>query len=512
MLERSARRYRNGIALRYGDVSLTYEELNGRVNALGNAMLGIGLKHGDRVAIIQNNCHQLLESILCCFKVGFAAVPINAKLSPSEMRYIVGQSESSAVLLGQDFSDLGDSLVSQIPSIRLIHISRTSAEGLDYEKLINDHSRERPNTGAGIDDIAWLFYTSGTTGKPKGAMLTQRNLIVMIMNFLADLYPLQSNEVGLHAAPLTHGSGLYALPFFCRGATNLVLKSKTFDPQLIFRTIEEERIPVLPFLSPTMIKLLLMSPKIGEYDLSSLKCIIYGGGPMYVEDIKEGISRFGRILVQIYGLGEAPMTITTLAAQEHVTEGVQSKRLFSAGLPRTDVEVRIITDDGEQAPHLQHGEIIVRGDIVMKGYWKDPKATAEAIKDGWLYTGDIGYMDDSGYVYILDRSKDMIDSGGAKIYPREVEEVVLRHPSVQEVAVIGVPDRVWGESVKAVVVLKPGMKASQSDIIEFCKENIASYKKPRSVEFVDSIPKNAYGKILKRELRERYWTGMERRI
>ena len=268
------------------------------------------------------------------------------------------------------------------------------------------------------------------------------------------------------------------------------------------------------FMAPAMIKRLVISPEIGKYDLRSLKCIHYGGAPIYVEDLHAAVRKMGQIFVQLFGQAESPMTITYLRKEEHLLEGTedQMKRLTSAGIPRTDVEVKVVDENDHELPPGQMGDIVVRGEVVMKGYWKNPKATAETLRGGWLHTGDMGVMDEKGYVFILDRAKDMIISGGENIYSREIEDTILRHPAVHEVAVIGVPDETWGEAVKAIVALKEGQKATGEEIIIFCKDHLASYKKPKSVEFIDAIPKNAYGKVLKRELREKYWAGEARRV
>jgi long-chain acyl-CoA synthetase len=282
---------------------------------------------------------------------------------------------------------------------------------------------------------------------------------------------------------------------------------------MVFTLIQSMHVTTIAFLAPTQIKMLLNGPY-QSYDLSSLRCIPYGGGPMYVEDMKQAVEAFGPVLLQIYGQGEAPMTISYLRREEHVTHGdpVAEQRLASAGIPRTDVEVRIVDDDDHEVATGEIGEIVARGSVVMAGYWDRPDATAETLRGGWLHTGDIGTMDAEGYLYLLDRKKDMIISGGNNIYPREIEEVLLKHPAIYEVAVIGVPDPLWGESVKAIVALRPGMTVTEEEVHALCRQHLASYKKPRIVEFVPELPKSAYGKILKRELREQYWQGRERRI
>jgi long-chain acyl-CoA synthetase len=267
-------------------------------------------------------------------------------------------------------------------------------------------------------------------------------------------------------------------------------------------------------MAPAMIKRLVTSPGLDKYDLSSLRCVHYGGAPILAEDLKESVRKLGQVFVQLFGQAEAPMTISYLRKEEHLLEGTeeQLKHLTSAGIPRTDVEVKIVDEHDRELPPGQMGEIIARGEVVMKGYWHNPEATAETLRGGWLHTGDLGVMDERGYLYILDRAKDMIISGGENVYSREIEDVIIRHPAVFEVAVIGVPDEKWGESIKALVSLREGQKVTEEEIINFCKQHLASYKKPKSVEFIGSIPKNPYGKILKRELREKYWKGETRRV
>jgi len=349
---------------------------------------------------------------------------------------------------------------------------------------------------------------------PKGAMLTHRNLMAMSMNFYADICPdFGPGEVILHAAPLSHGSGLYALPNIGKAGLNVIPESKSFDPELVFKTIEKYRVTNM-FAAPTMVKLMTDSPAVFRYDHSSLKALVYGGAPMLVEDLKEAITKLGPCLVQLFGQGESPMTITYLPHGDHVLEGnvEQIKRLGSAGIQRTDVEVTIFGTGGRELPPNETGEIVTRSDLVMKGYWRNPETTAKTIKNGWLHTGDMGYMDENGYLFIMDRSKDMIISGGENIYPREIEEVLVRHSAVREVAVVGVPDKKWGEAIKAVVALVGGRSATEEELISFCRDHIASYKKPRTIDFVDELPKNNYGKILKRQLRAQYWEGKDRKV
>jgi len=336
----------------------------------------------------------------------------------------------------------------------------------------------------------------------------------MTMSFYADMCRgFGPDDVILHAAPLSHGSGLWALPNIAKAAKNVILESRSFDAEQVLALIQEHRVTNM-FCAPTMLKLMIESPLVDRYDHHSMNALCYGGGPMMVADIRKAIETFGPVLVQVYGQGEAPMTISALPQWAHVLEGTeqQLERLSSVGLPHTDVEVKVFDQEDQEVPTGEVGEIVTRSDVVMKGYWHNPEATAKTLRNGWLHTGDVGQMDEDGYVFLLDRSKDMIVSGGENIYPREVEEVLARHPAVREVVVIGVPDAEWGEAIKAVVSLRKGFPATADELIAFSKEHIASYKKPKSIDFVDELPKNNYGKLLKRELRAKYWQDAGRKI
>jgi acyl-CoA synthetase (AMP-forming)/AMP-acid ligase II len=514
LFTKSARTYPEKLAVAYGDYELTYRQANERINKLANVLMGLGIKKGENVAILLHNCPEFLETLFACFKAGIGAVPINFRLHPKECSFIIDNSEASAVILGDDFRDSLYTLKREMPRVKNYICIADPMEGMfQYEKLLEGQSSTFIDADVERDDLAWLFYTSGTTGQPKGAMLTHHNLMAMTMNFFADMAPLGPDDTILHAAPLSHGSGLYGIPNVAKGAANIILHVKTFDPKTVFETIQRRRVTNM-FAAPAMIKRLVTSPEIDRYDLSSMKCIHYGGAPIYVEDLKEAVNKLGQVFVQLFGQAESPMTISYLRKEEHLLAGTeeQMKRLTSAGIPRTDVEVKVFDDNDKELPPGKMGEIVVRGEVVMKGYWRNPQATADTLRGGWLHTGDLGIMDERGYVYILDRAKDMIISGGENIYSREIEDVILCHPAVHEVAVIGVPDETWGEAIKAIVALKEGQQATKEDIINFCKEHLASFKKPKSVEFIDAIPKNPYGKVLKRELREKYWAGEARRV
>ena len=515
LLTKSAQTFPRNLAIVHGSKKLTYAQFDSRVNCLANALYKLGVKQGDNVAVLQYNYPETLESIFACLKAGCGVVPINFRLHPKEFAFIIDHSEAKAVILSSEFNNAVLGVRDHIPkATHLITLCEGEGELLDYEELLACESDKFEDADVGPDDLAWLFYTSGTTGMSKGAMLTHRNLLAMTMSFYADVCPdFGPADVILHAAPLSHGSGLYALPNIAKAAANIILESKSFDVEQIFKTIQDYKVTNM-FGAATMIKMMADSPAADQYDHSSLKALCYGGGPMMVEDIKRAIMKFGPCLSQVYGQGESPMTITCLAQKDHILSGSanQMKRLASAGTQRTDVEVKIFDPDDNELLANQMGQIVTRSDVAMKGYWRNPEITAKTLKNGWLHTGDVGYMDEEGYVFIMDRSKDMIISGGENIYPREIEEVIARHPAVREVVAIGVPDPKWGESIKAIVSLVEGKCVTEEEVIAFCKGNIASYKKPKSVDFVDELPKNNYGKISKRELKAKYWQGKERKI
>lgn len=515
LLTKTANLFPDKEAFIHGEQKFTYAQFNGRTNRLANALQRLGIQPGENVAILQYNYPETYESLFACFKCGLGAVPINFRLHPKEFAFIIDHSEAKAVILSPEFNESIMTVRDSMPSVRhLITLDGADGELLDYAALLKEASEEFIDADVSPDNLAWLFYTSGTTGMPKGAMLTHRNLLAMTMNFYGDIAPgFTTDDVILHAAPLSHGSGLYGLPNIGKGATNVILASKAFDPELVCRTIERYQVTNM-FAAPTMIKILIDHPAVNRYDLSSLRSLNYGGAPMLVEDLKKAIDKLGPCLVQLFGQGEAPMTISSLPHWAHTSSGSpeELKRLASAGFARTDVEVRIFDEADNPLPAGQIGEIVTRSDLVMKGYWRNPEATANAIRNGWLYTGDVGYLDENGYLFIMDRSKDMIISGGENIYPREIEEVLIQHQAIREVSVIGVPDPKWGEAIKAVVSLNPGASATEKELIDFCKDNLASYKKPKSVDFIDELPKNNYGKLLKRKLREKYWQDSKRKV
>lgn len=466
-LLQSARRFPDRPALAIGGKEVAnYFDLASRVSSLSSGLISkFNLNPGDRVALAMKNCPEYWELLFACWHAGLVAVPMNAKLHAKEFEYILGNCGAKACFY-------------------------------DSREFANIKGEPKPPAETKPDDTAWLFYTSGTTGVPKGAMLTHRNLLFAVQAYFADIDKLGPQDAILHPAPLSHGSGLYGLPHFAAGAVSVIPESGGFDAAEIFDLMD--RWPNASFFAaPTMIVRLLASP--AARTPAALKTITYGGAPMYVADSLRAIDLFGPRLYQLFGQGESPMTITGLPQSFHESR----TKLETCGYARTGVEVKV----------LESGEIVTRSDCVMAGYWNNPEATAQALRGGWLHTGDIGRMDEQGFLTILDRSKDMIISGGSNIYPREIEEVLLRHPAVAECSVVGRAHAEWGEEVVAFVVLnKKDLKIQTEELDRLCLDNIARFKRPKEYRFVEALPKNNYGKVLKTSLREVLQAELRKRL
>lgn len=507
LISQARERNPDGTAFVWGEETLSYGEVARRVDALAASLRSLGLQRGDRVAVFMPNCPQLLEIYFAVWQVGGSVAPLNAQFVPDEVVYHVEDCRARMIFFGDESREAMFKVWDKTDAVEEYICLENPAEGQrDYETMIREHvgaPQQIEEVSGG--DPAWLFYTSGTTGKPKGAVLTHDNLSFVTVGWCADLMHLEPEDVGLHAAPLTHGAGLHALALTAKAATQIIPTVPGFEAETFFDEVERHRV-TNTWLVPTQIKRLIVSPALEQYDLSSLQYVVYGGSPMYVEDTKEALRKIGRVFVQLYGQGETPMTATYLRREDHLADGPEElvRHLASCGHTRTGMEVKILDEEDKELPRGEMGEICVRGPSVCKEYWERPEETAETLRDGWLHTGDLGNMDEHGYIYLVDRKKDMIISGGTNIYPREVEEVMLLHPAVQEVSVFGVPDESWGEATKAVVVLEPGDNVDAEELMDFCVERMASYKKPKSVDFADELPKSAYGKVLKRELRAQY--------
>jgi len=512
-LSNIARRFPSQPAIVQGEESITYREFEQRALCIGGNLRAQGLARGERLAFCLNNSPRILELVYSCFAAGLIVVPINVRLHPREIAYILHNSGARVFVHGPEHqAALLEHLDSFPASTQRICTGAVAGAGA-YEALLAPQSALTAAIDVEAADPCWLFYTSGTTGRPKGAIWTHRMIRVVVMNYLADIDNIQPGEVIVHAAPLSHGSGIVALPAIARGATNLLLNTKSFEPRALFEAIQRSKASHVAFLAPTQIVKMLEDYQPGEFDLSSLRAVCYGGAPVYVEHLRQAIRTFGPVFAQIYGQGESPITITGLSAAEHgrlLSSG--DARIGSAGTVRTDVEARCVDENDHPVPAGVAGEVVVRGDIVMPGYWNEPAASAEALRKGWLHTGDIGMFDQGGYLFLLDRAKDMIITGGNNVYPREVEEIIVQHPAVATAVVVGIPHEYWGEAVHAVVLRQAGSTVSAEEIIQYCGQSLAGYKKPKSVEFVTELPVSAYGKVLRREVRERYWQGRSSRI
>ena len=478
-------------------IALTYADLETQVAAIAGTLLKRhGLKPGDRVGIWMENCAELFPALFGVWRAGLAAVPINNKLHPRELQWILDNSGSKLCIVTPD---LAEKLAELPTGTRLPPVIATGTR--DYAALLEG----APVTIGPTDptDEAWLFYTSGTTGRPKGAVLTHRNLLFMVHAYYADIDFLGPDDTTLHAAPMTHGSGLFGLAFLLKGAHNVVVPG-SFDPEAIFAAIRDHG-NVSLFAAPTMVSRLINHPLAGAADTRNLKTITYGGAPMYLSDLKRALEIFGPRLYQLYGQGESPMTITGLTPAMHFDNGklASDARLMSVGYPRTGCAVRVVGEDGRDLPLGEIGEIVTRSDAVMQGYWANPEANAKSLRDGWLWTGDMGSLDADGVLSLKDRSKDMIISGGSNIYPREIEEVLATHPGVLECAVVSRPHADWGEEVVAFIVPRSEGSVDIAALDRLCLDNIARFKRPKGYRFIDSLPKNNYGKIVKMDLRER---------
>jgi len=494
-LARAARVFPDRVAIAHGTTAVVdYRGLAARAARMAHHLRSVmRLDAGDRVGLFMGNGPAYLEAMCGLWWAGLSAVPINAKLHPRELAWILGDSGASLCFVNADTAEAG---AAALGASRVIDV------GSDRYRRMCSGDGEASIHWNVPDDVAWLFYTSGTTGRPKGVMLSHRNLLTMSLGYFADVDAIGPRDSILHAAPMSHGSGLYALPHLAAAVPQVVPESGSFDPDEILRLANHWGGAGM-FAAPTMVKRLVDHAIATGPSLDGLKTITYGGGPMYRADIEEALRVMGQRFVQIYGQGESPMAITALSRFHlgDITHPRYAERIASVGVAQSPVEVRVLGPDEQPVRAGEPGEVVVRGDTVMRGYWRNAEATAAALKGGWLHTGDIGALDGDGFLTLLDRSKDMIISGGSNIYPREIEEVLLQHPGVSEVSVVGRRDAEWGESVVAFVVKRPGADLSAQSLDDLCLDSIARYKRPREYRFVEALPKNNYGKVLKTDLR-----------
>ncbi len=501
LLLRSARSAGHRPAVYLGtELLFDYATLATRAATLGRAITERhGLQPGDRVGLFMSNHPSVLEILFGCWWAGLAVVPVNPKLHPREVDYILAHSQASIAFTTDDIGPALAGFGEATSALRAL----VFVEQPEYAQLLQGEPLAVPAERSG-DDPAWLFYTSGTTGRPKGVMITHRNLMTMSLCYFSDVDTVLPDDAALYAAPMSHGAGLYSLPHVLAGARHVVPASRGFDAAEVL-ALGRHFGSVSMFAAPTIVKRLVDQAVAQGEDGTGLKTIVYGGGPMYVEDIQRALRVMGPRFVQIYGQGESPMTITALSRRQ-VTDTTQPHyhaRLGSVGVAMAAVEVRVTDAHGRELPAGETGEVVVRGDTVMAGYWRDAAATASTLRDGWLFTGDMGSLDEQGFLTLRDRSKDVIISGGSNIYPREVEEALLCHPGVAEVSVVGRPDADWGEVVVAFVVPCQGTALEPLMLDEVCRDRIARFKRPKEYHLLDALPKNHYGKVLKTELRAR---------
>ncbi len=503
---RMARQYPTRPAIFHGTQAVaTYAQWAQRCAHLAQQFQNAGLKPGDRVALFMQNHPRYLEVMFGAWWTGLAVVPINAKLHVREAQWIVDNAQANCAFVTADVSAHTGEQLQGLQ--RVIDVDSAEANALWAMPDCEDLAPTQPITQRQADDLAWLFYTSGTTGRPKGVMITHRNLMTMGLAYFTDVDAVSDQDAIAYAAPMSHGAGLYAIPHLMAGARHVIPASGGFDAAELFE-LGTSLGPLSLFAAPTIVKRLVDHAEQTELNPAecarAFKTIVYGGAPMYTADIQRALHVMGPRFVQIYGQGESPMVGTALS-RFHLSDTTHPdhlQRLASIGVAQTPVQIRITDEHGLDLALGEVGEVLIKSDSVMAGYWRDPDATQTAIRDGWLFTGDMGCLDAHGFLTLKDRSKDLIISGGSNIYPREVEEVLLQAPGVSEVAVVGAPDPEWGEIIVAFVVAQTGVTLTIEALDAFCLNEIARFKRPKRYELVSHLPKNNYGKVLKTELRQ----------
>lgn len=514
IINRNARMYPQRTATVWGNTRHSFLEFKQRVNQVANALMDLDVTKGDRVGVLLRNCAPYVELHFAIPHGGMIIVPFNYRNLEKELIYVVRNSGVNTIFVGSEYIDIINSIRKDIPGVKnFISLGKKVDGYLEYEELLSQYTADEPKVELSEDDVIVLGYTSGTTGRPKGAMITQKNLLTEVKNSHATV-PLSHTDIGMNLFPYFHIGFCRCIVYMAMGATNICAD---FDPQLACELIEKERVTQLA-VTPAQINILVNYPDVAKYDLSSLRKVISGGGHATLEMIKKFfdlVSKDFEIFWFTFGQTEASPCVCGNTIRREMLADIERKinSLKGKGIRPTGVsvgwaypycEIRIVDENDEDKPPWEIGEIICRGDNIMKGYWRQPEATEETLRNGWLHTGDLGVFTDEGELYVVDRKKDMILSGDENIYPAEIEEVLHSHPAILEAAVIGVPDEKWGETVKAIVVLNEGASVTPDEIIGFCKERLSSYKKPTSVDFVDELPRNPSGKVLKKELRKLY--------
>jgi acyl-CoA synthetase (AMP-forming)/AMP-acid ligase II len=502
-LTQAARRHPGDIGFVWGDKSWSWAEIEARVNAMAAALQGrFGVRKGDRILVQSANCNQMFESMFACFRLGAVWVPANYRQSPDEVAWLAKASGARGMICGARFPDHA-AACRQVAGLGFIISIGEGDFADDYDGIVAAHLGEVVESAAvERDDACWFFFTSGTTGRPKAAVLTHGQMAFVVTNHLCDLMPGTTREdASIVVAPLSHGAGVHQLTQVARGVKTILPEAERLDPPTIWRLVEKWRVTNV-FTVPTILKLLVEDPSTDRFDHSSLRYVIYAGAPMYRADQKRALEKLGVVLVQYFGLGEVTGNITVLPPALHRQEDGPETRIGTCGFERTGMQVQVQNEAGEEVPFGETGEICVIGPAVFAGYYDNPEANSKAFRNGWFRTGDLGHMDENGFLYLTGRSSDMYISGGSNIYPREIEEKLLLHPAIAEVAVLGVPDPVWGEIGVAVCVARPGTATQKLDLSAWLDGKMARYKIPKRFLFWEEMPKSAYGKITKKMIRE----------
>ena len=502
VLRQAARRHGGELGFVWGDATWTWSELDRRVDAIAAALLHRGVTKGDRVLVQSKNCNQMFESMFACFRIGAVWVPANFRQTPAEVAYLAEASGATAMICGRDFPDHALAITQALPGMTCRIAIGDAAFGEDYDTLVAAcHGASPDMADVEHDDPCWFFFTSGTTGRPKAAVLTHGQMGFVVTNHLCDLMPgMTAADASLCVAPLSHGAGIHQLVQVARAVKTVIPGRERFDPEEAWSLVEQWRVTNM-FTVPTIVKLLTEHPAVHRYDHSSLRTVIYAGAPMYREDQKHALRILGPVLVQYFGLGEVTGNITVLPPALHDSEDGPASRIGTCGFERTAMQLSIQDADGRTLAAGETGEICVCGLAVFAGYYNNPAANAKAFRNGWFRTGDLGYLDAEGFLFITGRESDMYISGGSNVYPREAEEKMLTHPAVKEAAIVGIPDPVWGEVGVAAVVLRPGAALAEAELLGWMEDKVARYKLPKRVFFWDELPKSAYGKITKKILR-----------
>jgi long-chain acyl-CoA synthetase len=508
IIYRNAVLYPDSEAFVCGSERISFKRFNERVNRLIHGLQALGIQKGDVIGILSWNRLEYPEVFGAAMKGGFILAHFNPRLQAEELIHVINDSEARVVFLGPEFGEMIDRIHKRLSKAELfLTFGNVERQMIAYREVLESHSSEEPEPTVKEEDPLVIFYTSGTTGIPRGSIYTHRQKMENTCIKALDI-GVEFGDRHLVVLPMFHiGGDSHIWPFFLMGGCNVIMPRPSFDPAEALQMIAEEQITDVHIV-PTQLISLLYLPDIEQCDLHCLKRIWYAASPMPTEVLKRGLAVFGPIFMQGYGQTESGPDVTVLSRANHRYSGESTEAqsvLASCGQPCIRVHVRIVDEAGRDVEAGTIGEIIVESKRIMTAYWRKPDETKETIRDGWLYTGDMGYYDEKGFIYIADRKKDMIITGGENVYPKQVEDVLYRHPAVKEAAVIGVPDPYWVERVHALVVLKENAQAAEEDIISFCRECIAHYKAPKSVEFVGSLPKNPQGKILKREIRSKYW-------